>query len=229
MHKWLKAAHVDTPDQLLACYGQMREAGVELLVQERIEGAESRLYAVYLYLDRASDPIASFVMQKQRQWPPGYGNGSYSIGCRRDDVVDLSVKLLKALGYRGIANVEFKQDPKDGQLKLIEVNVRAGNRIALAIDSGVDLPYIAYRDALGEPVAPVDTYEVGVAWIDLLRDAAGISYYRKTEGLSVRKWTSSAWRARSHPYFAADDPFPFVAHTYRIARDALSSAFQRSA
>lgn len=41
--------------------------------------------------------------------------------------------MLQGLGHRGVANVD---------------------RIALAIDLGVDIPYIAYRDTLGEPSVP---------------------------------------------------------------------------
>lgn len=222
MHKWEKAAHADTPEQLYAYYDQMSEGGVELLVQERIDGAECRLYSVYLYLGRDSEPLASFVMQKWRQWPPMYGNGSYSVSCRQDDVLALSLKLLKRLGYRGIVNVEFKQDPKDGKFKLIEVNIRSGLRIALAVDSGVDIPYIAYRDILGEPTVAVDSYEVGVAWIDLLCDLAGFSHYHKTERLTLWEWACSAWEAKSHAYFAADDPLPFFAHLCRTAKGAAS-------
>jgi predicted ATP-grasp superfamily ATP-dependent carboligase len=228
MRDWAKAAQVDTPEQLEACYDRMSAGGVELLVQERIEGEESRLYSVYLYLNAASEPLASFVLQKRRQWPPVYGNGSYSISCRQDESLDLSVKLLEGLRYQGIANVEFKHDPKDGKFKLIEVNLRCGNRVGLAIECGVDIPHIAYRDMLGETPLPAHRYEVGVAWIDLLADWAGFSHYHATENLTLWEWARSAWAAKSHAYFAVDDPLPWCAHLWRTAKGAAASRYRRS-
>lgn len=228
MRKWAKAAQVDTPEQLDAFYDQMSASAVDVLVQERIEGEESRLYSVYLYLNADSEALASFVLQKRRQWPPVYGNGSYSISCRQDEVLDLSLKLLKGLRYRGIANVEFKHDPRDGRFKLIEANLRCGNRIGLAIDCGVDIPHIAYLDMLGEPAVPVHSYEAGVAWIDLLCDWAGFSHYHATENLTLWEWARSAWMAKSHAYFAVDDPLPWLAHLSRTAKGAASLLYRRS-
>lgn len=227
MRSWAKAVQVDTPEQLDTVYDQMGAGAVALLVQERIEGEESRLYSVYLYLNAESEPLASFVLQKRRQWPPVYGNGSYSVSCRQDQALDLSVKLLKGLRYRGIANLEFKHDPKDGKFKLIEVNLRSGNRIGLAIDCGIDIPHIAYLDMLGEPVVPAHSYEVGVAWIDLLCDLAGFSHYRATENLTLWTWARSAWAAKSHAYFAVDDPLPWFAHLSRTAKGAVSLLYRR--
>jgi predicted ATP-grasp superfamily ATP-dependent carboligase len=221
MGNWAKAMQVDTPDQLDAVYGQMGAGAVDLLVQERIEGEESRLYSIYLYLNAESEPLASFVLQKRRQWPPVYGNGSYSMSCRQDEALDLSLKLLKGLRYRGLANVEFKHDPKDGKFKLIEVNLRCGNRIGLAIDCGIDIPHIAYQDMLGEPVVAAHCYEAGAAWIDLLRDLAGFPHYRATENLTLWTWARSAWAAKSHAYFAVDDPLPWFAHLLRTAKVVL--------
>ena len=108
--RWLKAAEIGTPEDLLAAYEQMNKNNVELIVQERIEGADSQLYSFYAYLDRNSEPLALCVIQKIRQWPAGYGSGSYSVTCRQDDVVALGVRLLREAGYVGMANVEFKRD-----------------------------------------------------------------------------------------------------------------------
>ena len=39
------------------------------------------------------------------------------------EVEPLGFRLLKSMGYHGIASVEFKRDPRDGQFKLMEVNM----------------------------------------------------------------------------------------------------------
>jgi predicted ATP-grasp superfamily ATP-dependent carboligase len=70
-------------------------------------------------------------------------------------VVESGLKLLRALGFHGLSQVEFKRDPRDGAHKLMEVNPRLFQWHGLAAACGVDLPLIAYRDLTGEQVEPV--------------------------------------------------------------------------
>jgi predicted ATP-grasp superfamily ATP-dependent carboligase len=217
--RWSKVGEASTPDELRALWQWMGEHGVAPLIQERIEGDESRLYSVYLYLDRRSTPLAACVIQKRRQWPPRYGSGSYSVSCRQDRVLELAVTLLRRAGYEGLANVEFKLDPEDGEPKLMEVNCRGGERIALAMAAGADLPYVAYLDAVGTTPAPALTYAPGVTWINSLNDGAALlSHYRRVENLNVARWAWAALTAQSHAYFAADDPMPLFENLVRTAR-----------
>ena len=51
--------------------------------------------------------------------------------------------------------MEFKRDPRDGGYKLMEINARHWLWHSLAAACGVNLSYVAYRDAIGDPfVAP---------------------------------------------------------------------------
>ena len=212
MRQWAKAAHVETPQQLQTVYEQMAKGGSELLVQERIEGPDSRLYLCYMYFDRHSEPLATCVIRKQRQWPPRYGTGSYLVSCHQPVVVEQSLKLLKHIGYRGLADLEFKHDHKDGRLKLIEVNVRCGDPVALALAAGVDIPFIAYKDARGISTAHANAYDIDVTWVNAVDDFRAFWHYRKVEPLSGWRWLRSVLGARSHAYFAWDDPVPPLVH-----------------
>ena len=105
----VKLIQVDSPEQLLRSYQEMASSGVELMVEESIQGGDDRLYSLYTYLDRDSAPLATFVMRKLRQWPALYGNGSYDTSDHNTEVVDLGLKLLRRVGYRGVAGIEFKK------------------------------------------------------------------------------------------------------------------------
>jgi len=72
---------------------------------------------------RAARPSA-VCGQKIRQYPPDCGVGCLVESYRNDEVVDLTRHLLAAIDYRGVANVEFKLDERDGRFKLIELNAR---------------------------------------------------------------------------------------------------------
>jgi D-aspartate ligase len=217
----VKAVQIDGAAQLREVYDQASRYGVELLVQERIPGPDTRLYSLYAYFDGRSQPLAWCVIQKRRQWPPVYGSGSFSVTCRQERVVDLGLALLGTIGYQGVANVEFKQDPRDGDVKLIEVNARGGERMALATAAGVDIPHIAYRDLIGEAPSRLDSYGLGVTWVNTLTDLAAFhAYYRGIEGSSWRRWLGEVLAADSHAFLARDDPWPVLAQLGQALGDA---------
>jgi predicted ATP-grasp superfamily ATP-dependent carboligase len=57
--------------------------------------------------------------------------------------------------------VEFKIDARTGQPKLLEVNPRFWGSLALAIDAGVNFPYLLTLMALGQDFTPVNRYRLG--------------------------------------------------------------------
>ena len=69
----------------------------------------------------------------------------------------------------GMAEVEFKQDPRDGQYKLLDINVRPWGWHSLGNACGLDFPYIQYCDLLGQPPTPV-VPQYGHQWVRLLTD-----------------------------------------------------------
>ncbi len=224
MKGWEKLAEVSSPQELHNTYCSMADAGVELLIQERIPGDDTQLYSFYTYLNQEAEPLTTFVLRKQRQWPPLYGCGSSSVTCKNEDVVALGLKLLQKAKYHGLANLEFKLDSRDGEYKLMEINVRCGNRVRLAVDAGVDIPYIAYKDMLGKAVTPVNTYHLDMQWIDLIGDFRAFLYYRKIGKVHFGQWVRSVIASRSHAYFSWDDPIPFLLHIKQVTMKAASYA-----
>ena len=78
--------------------------------------------------------------------------------------------------YRGIFSAEFKRDPRDGLFKLLEVNARPWWFVDFAVRCGVDVCRMAYDDALGREVPPLDTLrsrrDLHLSVLRLLRHAA---------------------------------------------------------
>ena len=78
-------------------------------------------------------------------------------------------RILESVGWHGVAMVEFKVTA-EGTPYLIEVNGRFWGSLQLAIDSGVDFPWLLYQLANGTKVDEVTGYAVGVTWRWLLGD-----------------------------------------------------------
>jgi predicted ATP-grasp superfamily ATP-dependent carboligase len=128
-----------------------------MLVQEFIPGHGAGVFCLY---DR-DHAVAWFAHRRIREKPP---SGGVSVLCESvpvDPVLkDYAERLLRAAEYRGVAMVEFRITP-DGKPYLMEVNARFWGSLQLAIDCGVDFPWLYYRMLMGEKVEPVTDYQVG--------------------------------------------------------------------
>jgi predicted ATP-grasp superfamily ATP-dependent carboligase len=100
--------------------------------------------------------------------------------------------LLEATDYRGIFNVEFKLDERDGRFKIIELNPRPFWLIGHIERTGVDLSWMGYLDAQGLDVPTPPSYQVGRYGMYEILDATAIaralSHRRRPEGPIVRPW-----------------------------------------
>ena len=123
------------------------------MVQELIPGGDDELYSLGSYLREDGEPLGLFSGRKILQVPPLVGTCRVGESIWVEEVVDAGLRLLRALRFHGISQVEFKRDPRDGRYKLMEVNPRLWQWHGLAAACGVDVPLIAYRDLTGEDVA----------------------------------------------------------------------------
>jgi D-aspartate ligase len=140
------------PEELLEAFDAA--TGSEPMLQEVVPGDDSSLWTVGTYTNAEGRPLGIFCGRKLLQMPRGFGTCRVGEARWRDDAVEQALALLDELGYRGIAQTEFRQDAGDGTLRLMEVNPRLWQWHGLATACGVDLPLIAYRDLTGDDVAP---------------------------------------------------------------------------
>lgn len=141
----------------------LKDAAVQneypLLIQEKITGEG---VGVFLLIVNGR-PVAIFSHRRLREKPPTGGVSVLRESIAMDPVLlDHSVRLLAALGWKGVAMVEFKRDTAKGGFKLMEVNGRFWGSLQLAINAGVDFPALLAKTAMGIKVEPVLKYRVGV-------------------------------------------------------------------
>lgn len=133
------------------------EAG-PFLLQARIEGP-----GVGIFLLRWRGKIlASFAHRRVREKPP---SGGVSTLCESvaapPELLERSIALLETLGWDGVAMIEYKRDHRTGRDYLMEINPRFWGSLQLAIDAGVDFPWLLVQAATGQVENPVTRWEVG--------------------------------------------------------------------
>ena len=128
------------------------------------------------------------------------------------DVEEQGLRLLRHVGYRGFAHVEFARDPRDEELKLLEVNTRLPVWAGIAIGRDVNIARLSYDDLCGRPVEPAPRLQDGVTWVYLAKDVWVSAQMARRRELRAREFASHYLRRNKvRAVFAADDPMPALA------------------
>jgi predicted ATP-grasp superfamily ATP-dependent carboligase len=171
--------------------------------------------------------LAYVPIEKLSAYPLGGGTGVWRRTLPPDAVgVQESLRLLQAIGYEGLAQVEY-QVGADGRPALMEINARLHGYIALPIAAGADLPLIAARALLGCEAVRCTSYRVGLeqrwlhgeAW--RLRDAL-LARGRLPAGSTRRGVVAAAWPpwrpGMRYDELDLRDPWPYLPGRARRAR-----------
>ncbi|WP_407543621.1 carboxylate--amine ligase (plasmid) [Deinococcus radiomollis] len=193
------------------------QRGLRLVAQRIIHTPPGGFYSVCSYLDARSTPLGVFVGRKLEQFPPDFGTSCLADARFVPEIAERGVQVLQALGFHGISEIEFVQDPVSGEQLLLDVNTRSWKWIGLPIASGVDLPLLAYRDAIGEPFSAPRQLD-GVRWtflrdyVKLLRSRGNVmpeEMVSREEWLGLIRGEVPAAGTLVDGILDADDPEPF--------------------
>ena len=107
---------VDTPRALIDAYRRLEDPEApNLMIQELIPGADDQVYIFNGYFNAQSDCLVGFTGYKVRQFPVHVGCASLG-ECRWvETVAATTVNFMKAIGYRGILDIGYRLDPRDGR------------------------------------------------------------------------------------------------------------------
>ena len=216
----VKAFRPTSSGELRSLVDKVVEDGMGVVIQEYIPGPASNHYFLDGFVDRHGAVQAIFARQRLRMYPPWFGNSSALRSVHREETrpaEESLVRLLNAIGYRGIFSAEFKRDDRDGAFRLLEINARAWWYVEFATRSGVDVVSMAYDDALGREVLPVAQYQVGRTVVYPYYDFFACWSDRRATGHGLLRDLSS-WVGADHTVFSWDDPTPFLAEAAGTAK-----------
>jgi predicted ATP-grasp superfamily ATP-dependent carboligase len=158
------------------------------LIQEYIEGQGAGIFAFYA----ANRPIAWFCHRRLREKPPSGGVSVLSQSAPVEPrLFEAARVILDAAGWAGAAMVEFKV-ARDGTPYLMEINGRLWGSLQLAIDAGVDFPWLLYQGATGAPVDAAGAYRTGIRLRWLLGDVDNLAIQLRDSQLSWRRKLAAA-------------------------------------
>ena len=152
---------VECAADFAAAYARVHARSAAPIVQECLPAGGEAL-GVAVLMNFASEPKASFAYRRLREYPIAGGPSTLRESIWNPGLRERAERLLASLGWTGVAMVEFKVDPRDGEPKLLEVNPRFWGSLHHAIVCGVDFPFLVYRLAMDGDVDRVGRYRIGV-------------------------------------------------------------------
>jgi D-aspartate ligase len=179
----------------------------EIMVQEIIPGDGRRQFS-YCAFYRDGKVHSSMVARRGRQHPREFGRAAtYVESIELPEIEELSDRFLKAINYYGLVEVEYKQDPRDGLYKLLDVNARAWGFHSLGAAAGVDFPYLLYADQTGQPIEP-SRGKAGVGWLRLVTDVPTVLSDLVHGQFELGSYWKSLRSTRVESVFSPEDPLP---------------------
>jgi D-aspartate ligase len=199
-------------DEAVAGWKKAKERGFDTIVQELVPDSHEQVYSLFTYVGREGRPLASVVGRKVRQGPLRFGTSAVFATGHVGEVHELGHRLLGSVGYTGLAHVELVRDPRDGQLKLLEVNTRPPIWAGIAMGPELEIARVAYDDLSGAPPAPERTLTADLTWVYLAKDVWVSAQMARRRELHPRDFLRHYVRRRKvRAVFAADDPRPALA------------------
>lgn len=206
-----KMVIVRNPQELLQNYDWMEDrSNQNLMLQEYIPGGDDSVWMFNGYFNANSDCLFGIAGRKLRQHPVYTGATSLGICLRNEAVEETTRKLMKAVGYRGVLDIGYRYDARDGHYKVLDINPRVGATFRLFLDqNGMDVVRVMYLDMTGQNV-PVSPPCLGRKWVAEDGDLISLGHYLRDGKLTLWKWIKSFKGLQEAAWFASDDPAPFT-------------------
>lgn len=205
----VKAWRAENRTELVRAYQRAAEIVPpgEVIVQELIPGDGTRQYA-YCVLFKGGVGLADMTVIRRRQHPSDFGRASTLVETvSTEDLAEPSTRFLNGIDYYGLAELEYKHDPRDGRFKLLDVNARTWGYHTVGAAAGVDFSYLLYRDQVGLPVRPSHA-RPGVRWVRMLTDLPNAARDILAGSLRVGEYARSLRRVDEEAVFSLRDPLP---------------------
>lgn len=219
----VKGFHVNNKKELIEVFDNIfkRCSCYEVMIQDVIPGPITNLHGFYGYFNQNSELLVGLTYRKIRQYPVYFGTGCLVESMWKPEIVELATHFLQSVNYCGLVDVEFKRDPRDNKFKLIEINTRTGALNIFSTKCGINLPYTAYLDTIGEDVEVNISKKDGIKGVYMFNDLLSAFKSISKGELSFIEWINSLRGEKEYAIFAWDDPVPFLVSPFNLSSTVL--------
>lgn len=221
-------AIVRSRQELAVVYRKCELSGSGLLLQEFIPGGLGRDWFFHAYCDRFSRCRPGCTGVKHRSYPAHAGLTSLGQWVDNAELDNQAQQLLSKLAFRGIVDLDFRWDARDGRFKLLDFNPRLGAQFRLFTDqAGLDVAVAAYLDLTGQEIPETVPHRQRTYLVENYDPIGALRYWRGGE-LALWQWIASLRGVDETAWFARDDLLPFGLMCVRMGWRGVSRRFTRT-
>lgn len=128
----------------------------KFLIQDKIPGDDSNMRVLTCYSDKNGKVCFAALghVLLEEHTPTALGNPCCIINEVNEEVVAQATKFLEHIGYTGFSNFDLKYDPRDGEYKFFEINIRLGRSNFYVTGSGFNVTKFIVEDLIYENEIP---------------------------------------------------------------------------
>jgi len=205
------------------------EKGLEFMVSELIPGPDTLLSSYYTHIDDDGHAMFRFTKQIIRRMPTNFGGACFHVTKWIPETAEKGEHFFRSIGFTGMANIEFKKDLRDGELKIIECNARYTAAQELVTRSGMDISYMIYQflikhnPKVGVKPATVTQYKENLHYWYPREDFRSFLSGSARGELSFIQWLKSiAHFPMVLPYWSISDPKPSLVSLANTVRNRIN-------
>ena len=110
----------------------------KVLVQEFIPQT-GKQYNAHFVLDVNHEVKTALLAEKCRWFPIDGGASTLCRTIHNDYIISICTKLLQTIGWVGYCDLDLMEDPRDGSIRIIEINARISANVKLCFYAGINI------------------------------------------------------------------------------------------
>lgn len=194
----------------------------QIIIQEYVPRDVAEDWIVHVYCGREGIPLVAFTGRKHRSWPLEAGVTTAATALPNEELLALATGFCRSIGYRGIADMDWRFDKRDGHYKLVDFNPRMGANFRLFVtENDIDVVRALHLDLTGRPVDALPQVFGRRFTVENLDLAS-----RLLQPSSAPREPERLGKVREFAWFATDDPVPFLVMLLRFGALVLSRTMQ---
>ena len=183
----------------------------QLLFQEFIPGGDDALWCFDGVADERGKILACYAGRKIRSYPPCTGDATYIELVHDERAIAAGREVAQRAGLKGIFNIDFKRDPRDGAFRVLEINARYNFWLHLGARNGLNLTRVMVDYLVARKLPTHTSYSTTYRWIDPELDFRSYRLLARSGELTFARWAASVLFARKiYSVFSWSDPRPFL-------------------
>lgn len=194
-----------------------RQVHSAIILQEYINGDD---WIYNGYSNFGKELHLGFTGKRLLAHPKGTGSTAIAVSLRNPTVYDQAQRLLRAIRYSGVCDLDWRRDSRDGQYKILDCNPRIGLNFQIFENTaGIDVARALHLDLTGREVqqGPMvrQLFVVEHLYLrSIIRDG------RRGAPANV---AASAFQIRKRlAWWSINDPLPFFAMIIRVLLAAIA-------